>query len=65
MLCRMWPERWNARFFSRPLMVPHWSLSRASASCSRVSLAPFTYAAWCLSWCSSMISGLMTGASSE
>ena len=56
MLCRMWPERWKARFFSRPLIAPHVSLSRASASCSSVSLAPLTYAAWCLSWCSSMIS---------
>ena len=38
---------------------------RGGLGCASVSLAPFTYAAWCLSWCSSMISGLITGASAE
>ncbi|MFJ4804730.1 Fur family transcriptional regulator [Streptomyces murinus] len=36
MLCRMCPERWKARFFSRPLIDPHVSLSRASATASRL-----------------------------
>ena len=62
---RTWPERLKARARSRAGRLSKLSLSRASPRRSRAVLAPFTYAAWCLSWWSSMIRAETWGSRAE
>ncbi len=59
--CSECPARLNASVVSNPTMEEKSPFSRASAIFSTVSLAPLTYAAWCLLWCNSLISPAIAG----